>query len=164
MVRLVFMEGFTGNMTVNAVNKGEYTETFWVTAYATAVVTANSMVIGSQQVNNLNPTSHITLTFTWNTNGFAKGNYTLSAYAWPVRVETNIIGGNFTGDIVLVTILGDVDGNFKVDMTDVMLILSAFGSRTGQPRFIANCDIDNNGQIDMTDVMIALSNFGQHYP
>jgi parallel beta-helix repeat protein len=163
-VKTVFMEGFTGNVTVDVFNKGEYTETFWVTAYATAVGTANPAVIGSQQVSNLNSTSQVALTFTWNTDGFAKGNYTVSACARAVQGETDVADNNFTGGPGTVTIPGDVDGNFRVDMTDVMVILSAFGSRLGRPRYIANSDIDNNGQIDMSDVMIALANFGQHYP
>jgi hypothetical protein len=162
--KTVFMEGFTGNMTVNAVNKGEYNETFWVTVYATPIGTANPMVIGSQQVNNLNPTSQIALTFTWNTNGFAKGNYAVSACAQAVQGEANLADSSFTGGLVKVTIPGDANGDFRVTMDDVMLELAAFGSTRRQPRYDANLDIDNNGRITMDDIMVALANFGQHYP
>jgi Ca2+-binding EF-hand superfamily protein len=59
---------------------------------------------------------------------------------------------------------GDVDGNGKVDMGDIVSILLALGSTPGKPNWNPNCDVDNNGIIDKSDLMIALNNFGQHYP
>jgi hypothetical protein len=56
---------------------------------------------------------------------------------------------------------GDVNGDGKVDMGDVVSILKAFGSTPGTPRWNPNCDIEGNGKIGMGDVVIALRNFGK---
>jgi len=43
------------------------------------------------------------LTFTWNTTGFAEGNYTISAYAWPVPGETDTADNTYINGWVVVT-------------------------------------------------------------
>ena len=155
--KTVIGKGFSDNVTVLVAEKGDYAETFNVTAYA------NSTVIGTQQVS-LNATDQMTLTFTWNTTGFAYGNYTISTCVSLVTGETNTANNTFTGGKVTVTIPGDVDGNGVVNMSDIITILKAFGSTIGQPHYNPNCDIANNGKIDLNDLIIALRNFGQHYP
>jgi hypothetical protein len=155
--KTIIDRGYLNNITVTTNNLGNYTETFNTTVYA------NQTIIATSMNTTLAVADSTTMMFTWNTTGFAYGNYTIWAYAGPVPGQTST-DNNCTDGLVLVTIPGDVDGNFKVDMTDVMLILSAFGSKTGQPRYIANSDIDGSLQIDMTDVMICFANFGQHYP
>jgi hypothetical protein len=151
--------GQSYSVTVNVIvmNLGNSSETFNVTLYA------NAIVIGSENVT-LPAGSPTTVTFTWNTNGFAYGNYTISAYALPTPGETNTGNSNLTGGAVTVTIPGDVDGNGRVNMNDIVSILKAFGSTPGQPNWNPNCDIDGEGRVDMSDVVIAVSNFGQHYP
>jgi len=61
------------NVTVE--NKGASTETFNVTVYA------NTTMIGTQTVITLTSRNLTTLTFTWNTTAFARGNYLISAVA-----------------------------------------------------------------------------------
>jgi hypothetical protein len=155
--KTVVGQGFSASISVMVANEGSYTETFNVTAYVniTAIQTETLTLIGQNST---------TLTFTWNTNGFAYGNYTISAYAWPVPGETDTANNNSTGGVVVVTIPGDVNGEGKVDMGDVVTILKAFGSTPGMPNYNPNCDIEDNGKIDMGDVVTALRNFGQHYP
>jgi hypothetical protein len=63
-----------------------------------------------------------------------------------------------------VTLLGDVDGNFQVDMGDVVSLCKAFGSTPGKTNWNPNCDIDDNGRVDMGDLIVAAKHFGQHYP
>jgi hypothetical protein len=149
--------GYCLNVTVTAADFGDYTETFNVTVYA------NSTSIASQNVTPASGDS-ANVTFTWNTTGFAIGNYTISAYAWPVPGQTNMANNNMTGGTVYVGIPGDVEGNGRVDMGDIITILLAFGSVIGQPRYNPNCDIEGTGRIEMSDVMVALLYFGQLYP
>ena len=80
--------------TVTAVNLGDKPETFNVTVYA------NASLIGTQTVNNISNGSSIMLNFIWSTTGFGLGNYTLSAYAWPVLGETDTADNNLTGSWV----------------------------------------------------------------
>jgi hypothetical protein len=124
---------------------------------------ANSTVIGTQQVSNLNASDQMTLAFMWETTGLVYGNYTLSAYAEPVLGETSVANNNRMGGVVAVTILGDVNRNLD-HMGDITLLLQASGSKAGHPRFDANADVDNNLQIDLSDIVTALIHFGQHYP
>jgi len=62
---------------------------------------------------------------------------------------------------VTVTIPGDVNGDFKVDMRDLNLIILHFGSQKGSPDYVANCDINGDGKIDIKDIFIIISHFGQ---
>ena len=149
--------GYSMGINVTAADVGDSAETFNAIAYA------NATIIGSENVT-LRAGSSTTVAFTWNTTGFAYGNYTISAYALLPPGETNTVDNNFTGGNVIVTIPGDVDGNYRVNDGDVLDILKAFGSTIGMPNYVANCDIDGNGRINMEDVVIALRNFGQHYP
>jgi len=64
-------------------NQGKYTENFNVTVYA------NATVIDALVNITLSSRNSTTITFTWNTAGFAKGNYTITAYATPVPNETD---------------------------------------------------------------------------
>jgi parallel beta-helix repeat protein len=59
---------------------------------------------------------------------------------------------------------GDVNRDARVTMDDIMLVVHAFGSKIGQPRYCTDCDIDDNLRVDMTDIMIVVNHFGQHYP
>lgn len=61
------------------------------------------------------------LTFTWNTAGFAKGNYTISAYAWPVQGETNFDYNNCTDGSVTVTKVGDFGGGVPRNSTNATI-------------------------------------------
>jgi hypothetical protein len=60
-----------------------------------------------------------------------------------------------------ISILGDVDGNFKVDMKDIGFICRAYGSYPGHPRWNPNADINGDNKVNMKDVSMAASNFGK---
>jgi len=47
-------------------------------------------------------------------------------------------------------------------MTDVGLVLRAYGSKPGDPKWNPNCDFNGDGKIDMTDVGIVLRNYGNY--
>ena len=148
-------QGYTCRINVTAENQGGYTETFNVTVYA------NTTAIETQTVNSMpNGTSTI-LTFTWNTSGFVKGNYTIWAYAWPVPGETDTADNSLLDSWVKVVVPGNVNGDGIVDMKDITMILRAYGSTPGQPKYNPNCDVNCDGIVDMKDVTIALRNYGK---
>ncbi|MEM2702776.1 MAG: dockerin type I domain-containing protein [Candidatus Bathyarchaeia archaeon] len=154
--KTVVGQGYTMNISITVANQGDFTETFNITLYA------NTTAIETKEITVQNGAS-TTVTFTWNTTGFAKGNYTLWAYAWPVQDETNTEDNTYINGLISVTIPGDVDGDFKVTMTDIILLIKAFGSKIGQSKYNPNCDINNDGIINMDDIMIALKSFGKIY-
>jgi PKD repeat protein len=55
----------------------------------------------------------------------------------------------------------DLDGDGRVTMGDVVIVLEAFGSTPGKPHWNPIADIDRNDRVDMTDVMIVIDNFGK---
>lgn len=98
--RIVF-KGEMGRMNITVKNEGNYTEKFNVTAYA------NTTAIANQTLTIASGNSTI-ITFTWNTAGFAYGNYSISAYAWPIPGETNTNDNNCTGGLMQITKVGDL--------------------------------------------------------
>jgi hypothetical protein len=150
-------QNLTARVNVTVTNQGNFTETFNVTAYA------NTTSVASQNVT-LSSGNSTTLTFTWNTTGFAKGNYTIRAYAWPVSGETDIADNNLTSGWILVTILGDVNGDFKCDGKDITIVAKAFGSFVGQAGYVPNADINDDGKVDGKDITVAAKYYGTHYP
>ena len=146
--------GYSHPINMTVMNYGVYTETINVTIYA------NATLIAQQTVDLANGNS-TTLTFTWNTAGFAKGDYTLWAYAEPVQGETYTADNNFTGGWVKVTIVGDVNGDGKVNLIDVFSVALAYGSYPGHPAWNPNCDINGDGKINLIDYFTTALNYGK---
>jgi hypothetical protein len=143
------------NIIVSAQNKGTVTETFTVTAYA------NTTIIDGKWVTLPSGDSTV-ITFTWNASTFTRGNYRISAHAPPIQGETNTTDNIVFGDsYVCVTLRGDVDRDFDVDMSDIIMMSGAYGTEEGDPRFLANCDTDRDGDIDIYDIIIAAGNYGK---
>jgi hypothetical protein len=156
-------------LTVTVQNQGNFTETFNVTVYA------NKTSIASQNVT-LSSGNATDITFTWNTTGFARGNYTINASADTVPGETNTANNNFTDGWIRVSLLGDITGGTpnlldfvpdgKVDMKDVGVVARFFGQNV--PPAPPNCDITGpiagvpDAKIDMRDVGTVARHFGEH--
>jgi hypothetical protein len=155
-LKTIVGQGYTMNINVTVANQGDFTETFNVTLYT------NTTAIETKQVTLISGASTI-ITFTWNTTGFAKGNYMVKAYALPVQGEADTTDNTLMNGWITVTIPGDVDGDFKVKMDDIVAICDAFGSKTGQPRYKPNLDINYDGKISMDDIIVACDHFGWHY-
>jgi hypothetical protein len=175
-VKNVVGRGFSFNVSVTVVNGGDFTETFNVTAYAntTAIATFTDITLTSG--------NSTTLDFTWNTSGFAKGNYTISAYAEPVPGETDTADNSITDGLVLITKVGDLGGGVppaffncdgSVDGKDLALFLQCYKGTAlpeamylgdlggGVPPQFYNCD----GNVDGKDLSLFLQCFkGQGPP
>jgi hypothetical protein len=84
------VEGNAVNINITVTNLGDYNETFSVIIYS------NTTAIATQTVT-LAIGASATIPFTWNTFGFAYGNYTISANVTLSSSETNSWSGSFTG-------------------------------------------------------------------
>jgi len=162
-------QGYSMSINVTVENQGSYRETnINVTAYA------NDTPIQTLIIPSLAPSEQTTITFTWNNAGFAKGNYTISAYAWPVPGETDTADNTYTDGNIIIAMIGDISGptlgvpDGKVDIRDIALVAKYFGQTV--PPAPANCDITGpiigvpDGKIDIRDIATVAKRFGQKDP
>jgi hypothetical protein len=59
---------------------------------------------------------------------------------------------------------GDINGDYKVDHKDLLLLAGAYGSNEGEPNYDPEADIDNDGKVDHRDLLILAANYGQKDP
>jgi lysophospholipase L1-like esterase len=59
---------------------------------------------------------------------------------------------------------GDINGDGRVDGTDLVLLAIHFGALQGDPNYLAAADFNNDGRIDGLDLAILAANFGQTTP
>ena len=148
----------TCKINVTITNEGNFTETFDVTLYA------NTTIIGTHLNITLPSGYTIIISFIWNTTGFAKGNYTISAYAHPVPSETDTSDNLLTDGWIILTILGDLNGDYKVDILDAIMLSKAFGSCPGDPNWNPNADLVEDSIVDILDAIALAKTFGQEDP
>jgi parallel beta-helix repeat protein len=146
--KTVVCQSYGLEVTVTAADLGDCPETFNFTVYA------NATIIVSQNIT-LSSGNFTTVTITWETRGFAYGNYTLSVFALPVSGETDTSNNNFTGDWVTVSLVGDITGpdgwpDGKCDMRDIGYVARRFMCKSGK--------------VDMKDIGITGRHFIEHNP
>jgi outer membrane protein assembly factor BamB len=167
--KTIIAQGFTLHIDLKILNYGMDNEAFTVTVYA------NTIIIATQTIT-LTSRNSTTITFIWNTSGFAKGNYPISAYAEPVPSETDTEDNNCLGGWILVAMVGDLGGGVppqffncdgKVDGKDLSLFLQCFKGTAppeamylgdlggGVPPQFFNCD----GKVDGKDLSLFLQCF-----
>jgi len=161
-LKTIVGQGYPMRINVTVRNQGDLTETFNVTTYANDTSIQNKTIT-------LTSKNSTTVTFSWSTTGFAKGNYTISAYAWPLPNEIDEGNNRLTNGSVLVSIPGDVDGDINGGQYDVFLydavkLLACYGFKEGDLGYQPNCDIDDDGRIFLYDAVILLSHYGEKYP
>jgi hypothetical protein len=58
-------------------------------------------------------------------------------------------------------IVGDVNGDGKVNLADVYAVASGFGTHIGEAGYKPNLDLNGDGKVDLIDYFIVCSNFGK---
>jgi hypothetical protein len=147
------------SVTVTVKNKGTVSETFTVTLYA------NTSLIETKQVSNLGPLLTQTLTFTWNTTGLTLlANYTLQASAIILENETDTTDNTKIFGPILVTMLGDIMFNQKIDLYDATYVLGIYGVKKGDPQWDIMADFRRDDAINLYDAVVLLGRYGVKYP
>ena len=149
-------QGWIVQINVTVTNKGNLTETFVAKAYY------DDTLIGTVTANDLPPSMNFTATFSWNTkNVTACHNYIISAEATQVPYEMNIADNFLQDEGVKVKLMGDIDGDGKVDIFDAVVLANAAGSHYGYSRWNPDADLDRNKYIDIFDAVLLSSNSGK---
>jgi len=150
-------QGLSINVSVTVWNNGNSSANVNVTLYY--YVTA-AEIIGTQDIT-LSAGENETLLFVWDTKGAAYNqNYTIMAVAstpFDINFTDNILA---TGPIT-VRILGDINGDGKVDGRDIVTAAKAFGTRPGDPRWNPDADVNQDGRVDGRDITLIARNFGK---
>jgi parallel beta-helix repeat protein len=140
-------QGYASYIYVSVQNQGWNTETIDITIYAnTTPIIQEQMTLASR--------SSVNATLIWDSSSLSKGNYTISAYAQPVSGETDLDDNRKEDGSVLVTYVGDFNGDLTVDYRDDRI----FGwgyidyGKTGEiGHGFECCDLNEDGKIDYVD-------------
>ena len=87
--------------------------------------------------------------------------YLVSTHTYPEDIPDVMLTD---GTVEVKPILGDLNGDGEVDMRDVSIAASAFGSYAGHPRWNPIADVNKDDSVDMRDIALVARNFGETYP
>ncbi len=151
-------QGHSVNINVTVRNEGDYPETVSVTLYYN--ITANKKI--GTQVINLRSGETQTIIFVWDTIGVEYcHNYTITAVASIAYPDVDPTDNTLVDGKVKVRILGDTNGDGKVDLNDILTAALAFGSFPGHPDWNPVADINRDNKVDLCDFLDIAINFGK---
>ena len=133
------------------------------------IVYANETAVQSTEVV-LDGNELTTVTLVLNTTGLAIGNYTLSVCAEPVSGEVDTSDNVLISGSVCVSIVGDVNADWKVDVKDVYKVAKNYGTceppelPSWDPIWGPICDINNDKKVDVKDYYIVCKHYGEVSP
>jgi hypothetical protein len=144
------------NVTVE--NQGKMAETFNVTTYY------DSTPIETKTVMNLPEGTSAVITLTWDTTPIQKGNYTITTLASIMLGETDIADNTYIDGWVLETIMGDVNGDGRVNIVDISLVAVSFKTEPGDTKWNPNADVNNDNEINIIDMSKVAIHYGEVGP
>jgi len=137
---------FAISIKIDVSNQGEKGGNFDVAVYA------NTILIDTQNVS-LKPNENATMVFIWNVTNISKGTYAMSSTITVGPGEIDIEDNVFIDGVVKIG-CGDLNGDFKVDLYDLVLASSAYGSKEGDPNWNPLADLaPRYGIIDIYDLV-----------
>jgi parallel beta-helix repeat protein len=149
-------EGYKVYINVTVQNQGWNTQTTQLTVYA------NTTILGTVTNLTLAERSQVILNFTWQTSPALKGNCIIDSTIDPVPYEPDTTDNNRAyGQIVKVTIVGDVNGDGVVDIYDAIKLANAFASAPNSPIWNGNADINSDNSVDIFDAILLSANYDQ---
>jgi hypothetical protein len=103
------------------------------------------------------------VTITGNTilTGLSNSSHNVIVYATDLAGNTGSNATYFT-----VTTIGDINGDCKVDIKDLILVIKYFGSYPGHPTkpWNPNADINFDNKVDIKDMTLVIKYFGSYCP
>ena len=146
------------NIRVNVQNQGSFTETFNVTCKYELGGTEH--VIGNMTVSNLASQASTSIVFSWTTTEITV--HTISAYATILPSETDTSDNTMTSPTtVKVKILGDINGDERINIHDLREAAKAYGATPSSPKWNPQADLYQDGKINIFDLVIIARNYGK---
>jgi len=137
--KTVIGQSYSSTVYLDVFNQGDYEESLNMEIYV------NSTAISTFTNVTLLTSNSATLTISWNTSEFAKGNYALTCVVDPVPGETAVLDNNYTSTtIVHVGVPGDVSGSTQgvydgtTNMRDVSYLIIRFNTKPSSANWNAN--------------------------
>jgi len=152
--KTVVCQNCSAQIDVAFTNEGNYAETSNVTVYA------NTTVIATFTDINLARKESTTLTFNWDTTGFAKESYIIWAYVDPVANETETADNTYIGSGITISMQGDVNADSIVDIFDIVIVALEFG-HPPPPIVDLRADVNKDGLVDIFDIVVVALHFGE---
>jgi len=152
--KTVVGQGHVLEIDVEVVNVGSFPQTFNVTIYA------NTTAIQTQAVT-LAAGESTTLRFYWDTTETSYGDFSISVQARPVPDETQIVDNTSTYGTIFVTVPGDVNGDGRVDTSDLFDSSNVYGTTSSALNWDPNCDINGDNKVDVSDLFELGKNYGK---
>jgi parallel beta-helix repeat protein len=159
-------QGFSADINVTVLDNGNFSENVTVTLYYN--ITAGE-TIGTQNITMLAGANE-TLSFEWDAESVPYNqNYTMTAIA-TIPVDYNLTDNSLAGGPITVRILGDINGDGRVDGNDMITVAWSFGAygpnylypgSPPSPRWNPDADINQNLRIDGSDLIVMARNFGK---
>ena len=154
--RTIVGQGYDVSINVTVTNQGDFAEFLNVTAFAgSSPIAMQTVTLAERQAS--------TLTFTWNTTGYPKGSYIVSAQAEAVEGETRTRNNVISYGEIFVTIPGDVNGDKDVDIFDIVSMASLYGQTLPPIWPVPPPDIDGDADVDIFDIVIAAANYRKQW-
>jgi parallel beta-helix repeat protein len=145
------------HLDVFVMNYGDHTEVLNLTIFA------NNTIVSQVSNVTLAAKNSTILDVHWDTSGFEMGNYTISAYLESVPGESDVKDNNYTDGRIIITIPGDLNGDFRVSLADLIILARCYSSRPGDPNWNPNADVEGNDAVGLSDLVILARHYGQHY-
>jgi parallel beta-helix repeat protein len=150
-------EGYPAYLTAVVENQGGKVENLDTTVYVGQVnVTFQTFLLMGH--------NSLVHTFSWDSTGFSKGNYTLSTCVEPIEGEEDLADNTMYNDWVFITIPGDVNGDRRVNVLDAILIANSFNSKPGDANWNPNADINCDDRVNILDCIVLAGHFNQSWP
>jgi hypothetical protein len=110
----------------------------------------------SEEFRTLSSPGEFNMTFRTNGYGGFTGNYTVTATS---LYQYFYVSAQKTFNVYLV---GDVNGDGKVRVDDVLLVAQHFGLNEGDPGWNPQCDLTGDGKVRVDDILLVAQAFGKY--
>jgi parallel beta-helix repeat protein len=145
----------TLNISINVVNYGDQAETFNLT------LCANATILNYLENISLEGRDSTTITFKWNLTTSVRDTWSISTSVTPVSNQIDTSDKTKDDLTIILTVLGDLNGDRMVNRDDAAILALSFGSKQNQQLWNPNADLNDDGVINILDAIILSNNFGK---